>query len=414
MTETTNSPVGRSVLAASIGLGLLLLGLPLRDGFEQGGARLALIAGLAGAEALLLLAALHPAFVVRSSLDRPASSLDARNTLWLALICVPWAWLIVLTPDASYLGLALYFLALWLLPPVTGATVALILAALTATGQGVHHGWSPGTVIGPLIGAAVLIIVMIGFRALIAESTARARLIRELRETQTQLAASQREAGVLAERTRLGRELHDTVAQHLSSIQLLIHAAEAHGAGRDAASADALRRAREAAANALADTRAFIRDLAPPALREAPLDEVLARLAAEAGAQFTATGTATPLPVPVEAAIVRIAQEALANARKHAPGAPLQLRLERTGDEVMVDIADEGPGFSPEAVAPAPDGSSGYGIPGMRARAEDLGGFLAIVSAPGDGTLVSVCIPVIPPATSAALNDRSDSSKEAS
>lgn len=112
MTRTAASPVGRSVLAGSIGLALLLLALPLRDAFEDRPDVFTLIVGLVAVEAVLLLTALHPAFVVRSSLDRPAQSLNVRNTLWLALICVPWSWLIVLTPDASYLGLALYFLAL--------------------------------------------------------------------------------------------------------------------------------------------------------------------------------------------------------------------------------------------------------------------------------------------------------------
>lgn len=394
MTRTAASPVGRSVLAGSIGLALLLLALPLRDAFEDRPDVFTLIVGLVAVEAVLLLTALHPAFVVRSSLDRPAQSLNVRNTLWLALICVPWSWLIVLTPDASYLGLALYFLALWLLPPVTGSVAAIVLAALTATGQGVHHGWSSGAVLGPLAGAAILIVVMIGFRALMAESAARAALIAELRSTQSRLAETEREAGVLAERARLGRELHDTVAQHLSSIQLLIHAAEAHGAGRDAASAGALVQAREAAAAALADTRAFIKDLAPTPLQEASFETVLERLARDAGAEFECTGTVTKLPVPVEAALVRITQEALQNTAKYAGDAPRRVTVECEDDQVVVEIADEGPGFVLEEAGPAPDGSSGYGIPGMRARAAALGGYLAVVTAPGEGTLVRASIPI--------------------
>ena len=97
----------------------------------------------------------------------------------------------------------------------------------------------------------------------------------------------------------------------------------------------------------------------------------------------------------VEATLLRIAQEAVANVERHANAETCEIALALESDAVTLDIADDGGGFDPEPVLAAGAGAdSGFGIPGLRARAAELGGNAAIVAAPGEGTLVSVRIPL--------------------
>lgn len=398
------SPVGRAIAAAAIALGALLLAAPLLEAAIAGeDGRFGIVLGLVLAELAVLGAGAHPLILYPDAIARPATRLRWQHAAWLGLLCLPWSFLIVVASDAAYFGFALYFLAVWLLPPVTGSLVAVALAALTAAGQGVHHGWSNGAIIGPISAAALLIAVVLGFRALIAESSARAELIEELERTRGQLAETERRAGVEEERVRLGRELHDTVAQHLSSIQLLLQAAE-HEPGERASSAR-IGQARDAAAEALGETRRVISDLSPAPLAEAALPVALARLAEQASARgrvrasFRMEGAARRLPMPVEATLLRIAQEAVANVERHSGATACELVLALEPGAATLEVADDGRGFDPDpalarAAEAAPGGASGYGIAGMRARAAELGGNAAIVAAPGEGTLVSVRIPL--------------------
>ncbi|CAG7843893.1 Sensor histidine kinase LiaS [Pseudoclavibacter triregionum] len=396
---TAPSPVGRAILVAAIALGALLLAPPIAQAALETPDRLPAVLTASGLELVALAGGLHPLLVRPEVIARPATQLRWQHALWLALLCLPWSWLIVLASDAGYLGMALYFLALWLLPPVSGTVAAFALAALTAAGLGVHHGWTTGAIVGPIGVAAVMVAVVVGYRSLIAESTARAELIAELEATQAQLAESERREGVLAERARLGRELHDTVAQHLSSIQLLLHAAESHGATPEGR--ERLAQARDAAAEALAETRAVVRDLSPRSLEGASLATALERLAERSRArtrldvEVRADADARALPMAVEATLLRIAQEAMANLERHAGATRAELSLELEPDAVTLEISDDGRGFDAEAaLASGPKDASGYGLAGMRARAAELGGYASIVTAPGEGTLVSVRIPL--------------------
>lgn len=401
-----NSALGRGI-AATVTVGAAgLLAFPIADAWIAQRPTALGMTVLSAVEIVILAFGLHPRVVAPEALSRPAQRPVWRHVGWLAVACLPWAWLIVLTPLAGYLGLVLYFLALWTLPFGVGAVTALGLALLTGFGQGVHHGWSAGAFIGPLASAAMIVLVVAAFRALIAESTSRAELIRELQATQAQLAATEHRAGVLDERTRLGRELHDTVAQHLSSIQLLLHAAEsAMDANRGDTARLRLDQARAAAAAALDETRAFIRDLTPTPLAGQTLGGALQRLAetvtarGEIAVESDITEAARgPFPVDVETTALRIAQEALANVERHAKASSAAILLDLDGDAITLEIVDNGVGFDPEtefdrSAAGRSDGG-GHGLAGMRARTADIGGSAAIVAAPGEGTVVSVRLPV--------------------
>ncbi len=105
-----------------------------------------------------------------------------------------------------------------------------------------------------------------------------------------------------------------------------------------------------------------------------------------------------PLPDRVQSALLRIAQGALANVREHADATAAGLTLTHLGDRVVLDIGDNGRGFTPEPGAPRTTGAvRGHGLPAMRARVHQLGGTLTIESAPGEGTVLSAGIPLTTP-----------------
>lgn len=316
---------------------------------------------------------------------------------WLAALTAEWLALAALTPDATFLVFPLFFLFLHLLPlPWNVVAVAVSTAAAVLLFAG-HAGWSAGGVLGPVIGAGVAVAIGLGYRALFREAREREELIRDLVATREQLAATERTAGVLAERARLARELHDTVAQGLSSIQLLLHAAErADPAGAGVAD---LRLARETAASGLAETRRFIRELTPPALEDRTLAGALQRLAEQteraSGLRVTVrvSGDPAPLPMPVETALLRCAQGSLANVVQHAGAHAAGVTLSYMEDVVTLDVVDDGRGFDAARAGEGERHPDSFGLRAIRDRAAELGGTVAIESAPGR-TAVAVSLPI--------------------
>ncbi|MFC9732231.1 sensor histidine kinase [Streptomyces roseolus] len=320
---------------------------------------------------------------------------------WLAALALSWLALLCATPDALWLAFPLYFLQLHLLP-ARWSLPAVALTAGAAILSYVGHGaaLNPGVFIGPLLGAAVAVATVLGYQALYRESEGRRRLIEELITTRAELAAAERHAGTLAERERLAREIHDTLAQGLSSIQLLLRAAE-RALPEGSPAAGHIDRARRAAQENLAEARRFVRALAPPDLERGSLAAALERLC-EPGAgprvRFSVSGTPVELPTPYEVALLRIAQSALGNTVRHASASRAEITLSFMDASVTLDVVDDGRGFDPASVRPSSDG--GFGLPAMRSRAESLGGTFTVESGPGQGTAVAVSLPL--PAGAAA------------
>jgi signal transduction histidine kinase len=213
-----------------------------------------------------------------------------------------------------------------------------------------------------------------------------------------QLLVQAREAGVADERRRLAAEIHDTIAQGLTGIiaQLQVVANTPDpGAARVH-----LGRASELARQSLGEARRSVHNLAPAALEHDGLPEALKKTVADwarrtgVRADFTLTGTAEHLHEEISATLLRIAQEALSNASRHARAARLGVTLSFMGDEVTLDVRDDGRGFDPAAV-PARTGNGGFGLDGMRARAERVAGSLTLESEPGRGTAVSARVPLV-------------------
>ncbi|MGR6973248.1 sensor histidine kinase [Streptomyces cynarae] len=200
--------------------------------------------------------------------------------------------------------------------------------------------------------------------------------------------AAEAESAALAERTRIAREIHDVLAHslsaqlvHLEAARLLIEA----GAERETI-LERVVAARGMARDGLAETRQAL-----SALRGemSPLEDFLSELvSATDGADITFSGERRPLPAEASQAVRRVAQEAVTNVRKHAPGAKVRIRLEYAEHEVTLDVRDSG--GPPGGLAGS---GAGYGLLGMRERAELLGG--SLLAGPGEeGFVVTLKVPV--------------------
>ncbi|MBE1535047.1 sensor histidine kinase [Actinomadura algeriensis] len=213
------------------------------------------------------------------------------------------------------------------------------------------------------------------------QSRERARLIGELDRTRDVLAEVSREAGALAERERLAREIHDTIAQGFAGILMLLQAAEAEVGGNRY-----LETAARTAKENLAETRGLVAALAPPALDGTSLPEALRRLARAFGLPVGLRVTGDPRPLGVlEVTLLRVVQESLANVRRHAEATAVRVSLEY-GDAVRLTIADDGRGFDPGTVR------DGFGLRSMRGRVAESGGTFDVRSSP-DGTEIVVEVP---------------------
>jgi signal transduction histidine kinase len=228
---------------------------------------------------------------------------------------------------------------------------------------------------------------------------ANAKLEASMRENaglHEQLLAGAREAGVLDERQRMAREIHDTLAQGLVGIITQLEAAARGGPDSGRRTGVALDLARDS----LAEARRSVQALAPAELDQVRLSEALTTVASKwsalsgVAARTTTTGTPISLRPEVEVALLRTAQEALANVAKHASAGTVALTLSYMDDVVSLDVRDDGVGFDPEA--PPSTSGGGFGLTAMRQRVEGLSGSLAVESEPGSGTTIAAGIPVIP------------------
>ncbi|HME65017.1 MAG TPA: GAF domain-containing sensor histidine kinase [Streptosporangiaceae bacterium] len=193
------------------------------------------------------------------------------------------------------------------------------------------------------------------------------------------------------ERRRLAGEIHDGISQRVVSLSFhLSAAADAVKTAPDVA-AHEIAEAQSLAEAALDETRFAIAGLHPPVLDDLGLAASLESLAASIP-QLEVHAEARPcdLPPHVATSVYRIAQEALQNVVKHAGATKARLRLLTHGDTIILEIEDDGQGFQLEAGNTT---STGYGLPGMRERAELLGGTLEVKSYPGQGTLLRLRFP---------------------
>ncbi|MFF4499102.1 sensor histidine kinase [Streptomyces sp. NPDC001401] len=359
---------------------------------DQGGARTGWV--------LALFAAFFLVYVLGHFLAPPpraGTPPTTRHLVWLGSVSAVWTALLALAPSATWCAMPLLFAGLYALPPRIAVPLAAVLTALVVVSEvRVAQGMlNPNMVVAPIAVAAVATAVFVHLQ----RQAARQRvLIDDLVRTRRDLAATERRAGVLAERQRLSTEIHDTLAQGLSSQQMLLQAAERVWATDPEAARAHLHKAAGITSRGLAEARRFVHDLAPADLAEQSLPAALRLLAErESGpgltVEFRLDGDPGRLPERVEAALLRIAQGALANVREHAAATRAALTLTCLDDQISLDVADNGRGFDATASPTAPDRTRGHGLPAMRIRARQSGGTLTVESTPGEGTVVSAAIP---------------------
>ena len=330
---------------------------------------------------------------------------------WLGVVSLLWLLLMVISSEFSWLAFPLFFLALHLLRiPAALAAVALMTGAVVAAQWAHSGGISAAAILGPVIGALFAVVMAGAYSALHSESVNQRRALAELHRTRGELAASQHDAGVLAERERLAREIHDTLAQGLSSIVLLSRAAgSALETGDPTAAKERIDLVHSTAAENLAEARRFVRGLSTGAPESGSLEHRLAALCVDAArraaaggsgldCRFRVDGEPEQLPAAYEATLMRAAQSLVANVQAHAGAAHAVVTLGYSPDSVALDVVDDGAGFEPDRLpsAPRPDGT-GFGLLSLRERVASLGGTLVVETAPGDGTAVSLRLPLRDP-----------------
>ncbi|MFK0287518.1 sensor histidine kinase [Streptomyces sp. NPDC090499] len=249
------------------------------------------------------------------------------------------------------------------------------------------------TILVPMIVTILVGAYLTGIRE---QNRKRAVLIEELTTTRTALARAGHEAGVHAERERLAAEIHDTLAQGFTSVLMLAQAARTNLL-RDPTAADGqLDILEKTARENLAEARSLIAALAPVDLTGRGLPDALDRLAARhtrdtgTRVEVSVLGGRPGAPTGTDIALLRTAQEALANIGKHTDATTVRIELRHARDLMTLAVTDDGQGFDPATVR------GGYGLSGIRARATGLGGTCTVLSAPGQGTTVRVEVPLAP------------------
>ncbi|WP_425829379.1 sensor histidine kinase [Streptomyces fractus] len=347
--------------------------------------------------------------------DRTGPSAAGTCYFWLrwaiAFVCT------VINPFYAFFAAAGYFDADRLMPPrlhKVGLFACVVIVAGSQAGGLPPHGVTTWAAFGALVVANMVFVTVTGHLQEKEQQRVRfqARTIRELEQTNlalkaamdenaqlhTQLLLQAREAGVADERRRLAAEIHDTIAQGLTGI---IAQLQVVGSATTLETArEHLDRASDLARHSLGEARRSVHNLSPTALADATLAEALKETVDDwsvrsgVRADFTLTGPAEPLHDEIEATLLRITEEALSNAARHAAATRVGVTLSFMAGEVSLDVRDDGRGFDLLAL-PARDGSGGFGLDGMRARAERLAGEVTVESEPGGGTAISARVPLV-------------------
>ncbi len=330
-----------------------------------------------------------------------------------------WA-LPVLAGAATLMSIALTHLSLgfWLLGLVFVALFFVVLPIWCALAASVtltaHAGWesrfggmqsnlSPIELFAFLLSRAIVAtIIGLFLRSVVRLADRRERLAIELDATREQLASAAKHTGMMAERQRMARELHDTLTQGLSAVVMHLETAEQMLPSDGGQSRVQLQRARAIARESLDDTRRVVAALRPELLEHVELPEAVSRLCAQhaerngVSVSTAVTGIAVPLHPEAEITLFRALQEGLSNVRKHARASTVTVTLSYMDDVVMLDVHDDGDGLAAErldsANNPAP---GGFGLQAMRERVQQLHGSMSVESEEGLGTTLTVSVPML-------------------
>lgn len=346
--------------------------------------------------ALVLTVPVYAVFGTRGLAGRSgASSLVYLGFAWAAVaigIAVlaggPWIMLFVLYPQT------------WAMLGRTQAALVVVTASVTVgAASWSRSDWDPQdfgvNLTQTLVSVAVSLALGLFIHSLVGEAEKRAEIIDELTATRAELAAAERAQGTSVERERISREIHDTLAQGFTSIIALSRAAIAATERADSARAlEQLALIEATARDNLSEARLIVAELTPGHLQSRTLVEALERLGEAVIRESGMTGSVRlqgepqPLPADTEVVLLRAAQEALSNARRHAGASSFSVTLSYADPaRVELVVADDGRGFDPARPR------SGYGLDGASARAAELSGDFTVDTTPGHGTRVTVGVP---------------------
>jgi signal transduction histidine kinase len=243
---------------------------------------------------------------------------------------------------------------------------------------------------------------------IIGQSQQRYQLILELQATRQELALAERRAGIIEERHRLAREIHDTLAQGFTSVIMLATSARTleEAASTSFKSLRYFEQIERIARENLLESRQLMETLRPDVFTHsslsAVLENLLQRWSEESGchARLTVTGDALPLSPELEVFILRVTNEALTNIRKHAHATQVVVTLSYLDDTLALDVQDDGRGFDPAAMAVPSTHclqsplSGHFGLTSIRERVTQLHGTFTIESTPGEGTVLTIMVPI--------------------
>jgi len=350
--------------------------------------------------------------VGRRTLERPQGGLWFAITL-IALTAVGTAF----SPNVLTLQ-CLVFPLLWVLTPNTRNAIILNIAsaATLAVGFIVGLGATPDVILQGLAIQSVSLVFALSLGLWITRiaelGDEKARLLVSLQAAQAETERASREAGAAAERERMARDIHDTIAQSLTSVVLLAQRARSEvGAtvagtpdaspldGRPVAALDSIDLIESTARDALREARSLVATTAAMPAADTTLGDSLRRL----GERFAReTGVAVDIDAPSErferapeVVLLRSAQEGLANIRKHAAADRVELVLTVDDGWAELRVTDDGVGIAdPERALLGTSPGAGFGLHGMHDRVTLLGGTVELTSAAGAGTTVRVRVPV--------------------
>lgn len=340
------------------------------------------------------------------------------EVLWLLSLAVIWIAVVAISAEFIWLAFLLWLLAGHVLTIRWGIVFSILVLGVVIAAPIMHNGsTSYANIFGPLVGGIFAFGISRGYLQLLRDAAERERLVasltsaqQEMAELQDELAHAQRHSGATAERARISRDIHDTIAQALSSIRLLAHA----GADRteDPDAARTLSQAETLASESLTDVRRIVAALAPAELEDdalaGALQRMLDRIQDETGiaTQLHVDSSLPILPTEVEVALLRSAQSALANVRLHSQATSVIVSLIDAADFVRLDIIDTGVGFDLDSWELTTDAAaSSYGLRFMSARLRELGGGIDVESTVGEGTAISAYLPIhMSPSENTAAN----------
>ena len=360
--------------------------------------------GPALAAVLALLAALTAAYAAVG--HRAARTGDRRLALvYVVLLVVVTVVIVRISPIGSILLFVAYSQIWFFSESRRAGVVASVLLTVGITVATVAHEGPdsanlPETLAQGALALAFAVLLGLWITEVAEQSEERAELLARLGDAQAELGRTHHAAGVAAERERMAREIHDTLAQGFTSIVMLAQTAASDvRRGEPERAAERMALVEQTARDNLAEARALVAAFAPVGLDGATLGQALGRLAArfeqETGVQVEVVlpddATEQAIGRDREVILLRAAQEALANVRRHADARHVQLVLVGDPDgtrhgSIALEVVDDGRGIDPAA-------AEGFGLRGMRERVTSGGGELAVSGGAAGGTRVRVSLP---------------------